>query len=322
MAYACVIIIHMKIKKILYYLAHPRQIYVRFAVNRINKNAKDYSDKDFIKKKYRIIFGKEINLDNPKTFNEHINWMKLYFREPILGKLVDKIAVRDYVKEKIGEKHLVPLIGTYDSPEDIDFDTLPDKFVLKCNHNAHEGMFFCRSKEQRDTLNVFEIKEKLAKGLKDDHYLVSKEWPYSLVKPRILCEHLLEDDSQNGLADYKLFYFNGVFKLLLMCTDRSTHLANDWYDKDLNHLSVSNGPKNRKKPIILDKKIINEMITLGKELVSDFPECRVDFYYCNGNIYFGELTFFESSGFAPFAPSYMDEELGKLFDDKQFVNKE
>ena len=312
----------MKIKKTFYYLAHPRQIYVRFAVNRINKNANDYSDKDFIKKKYKIIFGKEINLDNPKTFNEHINWMKLYFRKPILGKLVDKIAVRDYVKEKIGEKHLVPLIGTYDSPEDIDFDTLPDKFVLKCNHNAHEGMFFCRSKEQRGALNVCDVKEKLAKGLKDDHYLVSKEWPYSLVKPRILCERLLEDDSQNGLADYKLFYFNGVFKLLLMCTDRSTHLANDWYDKDLNHLNVTNGPKNRKKPIILDKKIINEMIMLGKELVSDFPECRVDFYYCNGNIYFGELTFFESSGFAPFIPSYMDEELGKLFDDKQFVNKE
>ena len=117
MAYACVIIIHMKIKKILYYLAHPRQIYVRFAVNRINKNAKDYSDKDFIKKKYRIIFGKEINLDNPKTFNEHINWMKLYFREPILGKLVDKIAVRDYVKEKIHDV----FNGTSNSHIDLEF---------------------------------------------------------------------------------------------------------------------------------------------------------------------------------------------------------
>ena len=182
-------------------------------------------------------------------------------------------------------------------------------------------MFFCRTKEQRDALNVVEVKEKLARGLKDDHYLVSREWPYSLVKPKILCEQLLEDNSQNGLADYKLFYFNGVFKLLLMCTDRTTKLANDWYDGELNHLNVTSSDENRKKPIILDKKVIDEMITLGQKLVGNFPECRVDFYYTNGNIYFGELTFFQDSGFSPFKPAYMDEELGKLFDDEQFVNK-
>ena len=311
----------MKIKKLFTYIIHPRKIYVRFAVNKLHKNAAKYDDLEFIKKKYRIIFGKDINLDNPKTFNERINWMKLYFREPLLGKLVDKIAVRDYVKEKIGDKYLIPLIGTYDIPDDIEFEKLPEKFVLKCNHNAHEGMFFCKSKEQRETLNIPKIKEELAKGLKDDHYLVSREWPYSLVKPKILCEHLLEEDGPNGLADYKLFFFNGVFKLLLVCTDRGTKLANDWYDKDLNHLNVSNGPKNRKKPVIIEKKVINEMVVLGKKLASSFPECRVDFYYSNGNIYFGELTFFESSGFSPFKPSYMDEELGKLFDDSQFIHK-
>ena len=311
----------MKLKKLFLYITHPRQIYTKLALNKLNKNAANYDDLEFIKKKYKIIFKKDINLESPKTFNEHINWMKLYFREPILGKLVDKIAVRDYVKEKIGEQYLIPLIGTYNSPDDIDFDNLPEKFVLKCNHNAHEGMVFCRSKEQRGTLNVSKIKEELARGLKDDHYLVSREWPYSLVKPAILCENLLEDKSQNGLADYKLFFFNGVFKLLLMCTDRNTKLANDWYDKDLNHLKMSNGPASRKKPVIVDKQVIDEMIILGEKLSSNFPECRVDFYYCNGNIYFGELTFFESSGFAPFKPSYMDEELGKLFDDKQFIRK-
>lgn len=311
----------MKFKKAIYYLSHPRQIYVRFAVKKLNKNAAKYNDFDFIKKKYKIIFGKEINLDNPKTFNEHINWMKLYFRDPILGKLVDKIAVRDYVKEKIGEQYLVPLIGIYSSPEDIDFDKLPEKFVLKCNHNAHEGMFFCRSKEQRESFDASLIKKKLTDGLKDDHYLVSREWPYSLVKPAILCEELLEEDSQNGLADYKLFFFNGVFKLLLVCTDRNTNLANDWYDRNLVHLNVNNGPKNRHKPVIIDKNVIDEMIRLGEKLVNNFPECRVDFYYCNGKIYFGELTFFESSGFSPFTPSYMDDELGKLFDDTQFISK-
>jgi len=223
----------MKISKFLFYIIHPRKIFEKIALNSINKNAANYTDIEFIKKKYKIIFRKEINLEKPKTFNEHINWMKLYFREPILGQLVDKIAVRDYVKEKIGDKYLIPLIGTYDTPEKINFDTLPEKFVLKCNHNAHEGMFLCKNKEQRDKLNVSEIKDYLAKGLKDDHFLVSREWPYSLVKPRILCEHLLEDDGQNGLADYKLFYFNGVFKLLLVCTDRSTKLANDCMTKIL-----------------------------------------------------------------------------------------
>ena len=320
--YGYAIILIMKIKKLFFFITHPRQIYLRFALKKLNKNVGLYDDVEFIKKKYRIIFGKEINLEYPKTFNEHINWMKLYFREPILGQLVDKIAVREYVKEKIGDKHLVPIIGTFDTPDDIDFNKLPDKFVLKCNHNAHEGMFFCRGEEEKRKLNIPKIKENLIKGLKEDHYLISKEWPYSLVKPRILCEQLLEEESQNGLADYKLFYFNGEFKLLKICTDRFSKFAVDWYDKDLHHLNVLNEAKNREKDIVLDKKVINEMIVLGKKLVSNFPECRVDFYYCNETIYFGEMTFFESSGFLPFTPSYMDEELGKLFDDSQFVIQE
>ena len=184
----------------------------------------------------------------------------------------------------------------------VTFDVLPKKFVLKCNHNSGLGMCICKN---INTLNKRETIKRLQLGLNEDFYLRGREWPYKNVKRKIICETYLEDESGVELMDYKLFCFNGRFKVLLICSDRHTNLSNDWYDENLIHLPCINGPKNRKSPIIMSSKI-HEMIKLAETLTSGIPQARVDFYDLNGKIYFGEITLFESSGLSPFKPKQYD----------------
>lgn len=266
------------------------------------------NDEDFIKKYFKRIFHYELDLDNPKTFNEKLQWLKLYDRKPLYTQLVDKVAVREYVKKTIGEEYLIPIYSVWDDPQEIDFSKLPNEFVLKCNHNSGLGMFICHDKAK---IKVEQVIDGLNKGLAEDFYLRGREWPYKNVPRKILCEQYLYDNSGIELMDYKLFCFDGVFKVLLICSDRHTKLSNDWYDENLNHLPCINGPKNRGKQIVLSSNM-PKMIWVAEQLSKGIPQARIDLYDVNGKIYFGEITLFESSGFGPFKPKIYDKIFGDL----------
>lgn len=293
-------------KKIIEFIKHPIAKIIKRRNGLFVAKHKKMDDEKFIKAYYKMIFHKKLNLDDPKTYNEKLQWLKLYNRVPLYTQLVDKVAVREFVKQRIGEEYLVPLYGVWDDPEQINFETLPEKFVLKCNHNSGLGLFICKNKGLMEKKKVI---DNLKKGLSDDFYLRGREWPYKNVPRKVLCEQFLDDKSGTELMDYKLFCFDGKFKVLLICSDRQTHLSNDWYDSNLKHLPCINGPKNRKKPIVISKEI-DRMISLAEKLSDGIPQVRVDFYDVNGRIYFGEMTLFESSGFAPFKPKIYDQIFG------------
>lgn len=267
-------------------------------------------DKQYLKMQYFAIFKKKLDLDKPKTFSEKLQWLKLYDRKPEYTQMVDKYLVRDFIKEKIGEEYLIPLIGVWDLPDDIDFDALPERFVLKCNHNSGVGMYICKDKSKMD---VEKVRSELRCGLAQDYYLTGREWPYKNVKPRIIAEQYMEDYETAELRDYKFFCFNGEPKALFVATERQVsgeEVKFDFFDMDYNHINVKNGHPNAKvhpeKP-----KQFELMKDLSKKLSKNIPHVRVDFYEVNGKVYFGEMTFFHFSGFVPFEPEEWDYKLGE-----------
>lgn len=255
-------------------------------------------DEEYIKRKYKAIFGTELDLENPKTYNQKIQWLKLYYRRPDYTKYVDKFEVRSYVAKTIGEEHLVPILGVWDSPEDIDFDKLPSKFVLKCNHNSGLGMCICENKDELQTDRVI---SGLEKGLKQNYYLTGREWPYKNVKRRIIAEKFLVDESGVELKDYKIYCFDGKVRLIMINSDRNSKCATkaDYFDEDFNHIDMIWGYEQAditpKKPAHFE-----EMKMLAEKLSKDMPHVRVDFYVADDKVYFGEMTFFDGSGFEAF----------------------
>lgn len=238
-------------------------------------------DKEYLQKKYKASLGKELNLDNPQTFNEKLQWLKLYDRKPLYTSLVDKIEVKKYVTDVIGEEYIIPTLGVWDAPEEIDFNSLPDQFVLKCNHNSGMGMTICRNKAQ---LNIKKVKKELRNGLKEDKYLWGREWPYKNVRRRILAEQYMEDSNTNDLKDYKFFAFDGEVKSLFIATDRQEEGEEtkfDFFDSQYNHLDFINGHPNAatvpKKPVNFE-----EMKKLAERLSKGFPHVRVDFTRLTG----------------------------------------
>ena len=262
-------------------------------------------DSTYLKLKYRANFGKKLNLKNPQTYNEKLQWLKLYDRKPEYITMVDKYEAKKYVAERIGEEYIIPTLGVWDKVEDIDFDTLPDQFVLKCTHDCG-GLVICRDKSQ---LNVDQAKKKLNKALKNNFYYLFREWPYKNVKPRIIAEKYMEDASTGELRDYKFFGFDGEVKIMLICSERNKAVKVDFYNKNFEHLDCRlvypNSSAEIKKPETYDK-----MWELAEMLSMDIPELRVDFYEVNGKIYFGELTFFPAAGFGKFEPQEWDDTLG------------
>lgn len=266
-------------------------------------------DKRFLKKKFSLYMGETLNTDFPSTFNEKLQWLKLHDRKPEYTIMVDKYKVREYVTRKIGEQYLIPLIGAWDSTNEIDFGMLPEKFAIKCNHNSGLGMYICKDKSKMD---ITKVKKRLRKGLKQDYYLTSREWPYKDVPRKIIAEQYLENSELGGLTDYKIHCFNGVPKFILVCRDRFSEsgLTEDFYTPEWELMSVKrpNIP-NAKTPLIKPEKL-DEMLDLAKKLSDNIPFLRVDFYYVNCKIYFSELTFFPASGFAPFEPDRWDKTFG------------
>lgn len=263
-------------------------------------------DKLYIELNYLCHLGEKLNLKNPKTYNEKLQWLKLYNRDNKYTEMVDKYKVREYIKEKIGEEYLIPLLGVWDNVNDIDFDSLPNQFVLKCTHDSG-GVIICKDKSK---LNIRETKKKLKKLLKRNFYKLHREWPYKNIPHKIIAEKYMVDESGTQLKDYKFFCFSGEPKALFIATDRNIDTRFDFYDLDFNHLDVTNGHKNSEKDIKKPSGF-KKMIELSKILSEDIPHVRVDFYDINGKIYFGEMTFFHWSGFVPFEPKKYDYIFGE-----------
>ena len=264
-------------------------------------------DKAYICLKYWYHFRRLPNLKAPKTFNEKLQWLKLYNHRPEYMMMVDKYLVRDYICEKLGEEYIIPLLGVWDSPDEIDFEALPEKFVLKCNHNSGLGMYICTDKSRMD---VEKVKNDLSRGLAQDYYLTGREWPYKNVPRKIIAEQYMQDDETNDLRDYKFYCFDGVPKAVLIICGRSTGEATgDIFDMESNFLDFTWGyPHATEKPPM--PKNFDKMKEFASILSAGIPHVRVDFYEVEGQIYFGELTFFDDSGFGAIKPKAWDETLG------------
>lgn len=266
-------------------------------------------DEEYLKRKYKSIFDMELDLENPVTYNQKIQWLKLYYRRPDYTQYVDKYEVRSFVSKTIGEEYLVPLLGVWNSPKDIEFEKLPSKFVLKCNHNSGLGMYICKNK---DEIDVEQVVLGLEKGLKQDYYLTGREWPYKNVKRKVIAEKFLVDESGIDLKDYKLYCFDGKVKLIMINSDRNSQSKTkaDYFDENFNHISMTWGYEQSlnppRKPAHFEK-----MKTLAEKLSEGMPHVRVDFYVADDRVYFGEMTFFDGSGFDAFGEKKYANMLGE-----------
>ncbi len=264
-------------------------------------------DRLFIRLEYFRNFGRFPNLKNPKTYNEKLQWLKLYNRNPEYSRMVDKYEAKAFVAQRIGEQYVVPNLGVWDSFDEIDFDSLPEQFVLKTVHDCG-GVVICQDKENFDKVTA---KKFLQRHQAINYYRYQREWPYKNVKPRILAEQYLEDAATGELRDYKFFCFDGQPKALFIASERQAagETKFDFFDMDFNHMDVRNGHPNAdvkpEKPACFE-----EMKELAKKLSQGIPHLRVDFYEMNGKLYVGELTFFHWSGMVPFEPARWDRIFG------------
>jgi hypothetical protein len=275
-------------------------------------------DKIYLKKLYKKKTGQELNLKNPVTFNEKLNWLKLYNRKPEYTMMVDKYRVREFIKEKIGEEYLVPLLGVYNRVEEIDFDALPNQFVLKCNHDSE--VVICKDKENNDFMckkgklnSIEEVKAYLEKRLRINFYKASREWPYKNIKRKIICEQYLKNIDGTQLLEYNVFCFNGVPKFFKVGTRKNDDtLIKAFYDLDWIYIDLSTGEM---AGDIFDRpKFLEEMMEIAKLFSKDTSHLRVDFFVCNDKLYSGELTFFSAGGFWNPQPQQWNYTLGEYIE--------
>ncbi len=260
----------------------------------------------YLKLVYWIKTGKRLELDNPIGFCDKLNWLKLHNINDTYTNFVDKIEVRNIVNKIIGEDICFPILGHWEKFEDIDFSTLPNKFVLKCNHDSASVTVV----KDKSSLNLKKLKKFYNGRLKISPYNMGREYPYKNVKPRILAEQYMTPDGENDINDYKFFCFHGEPKIMFIATDRSTDVKFDFFDMDFNHLPIynihPNSEKEIKKPHLFD-----EMKALAAKLSKNIPFVRIDLYEIKGKIYFGEYTFFHGGGFWPFYPEEWENKLGE-----------
>lgn len=267
-------------------------------------------DEYYLKLLYRMHIGRKLNLSNPITFNEKLQWLKLYDHRPEYTMMVDKYKVREYIADKLGEEYLIPLLGVWDDPDDIDFDALPNQFVLKCNHNSGTGMCICKDKSK---LDIEKVKKELRKGLAQDYYLTGREWPYKDVPRKIICEKYMVDHSGQELSDYKVHCFNGIPKAILVCSERFSDagLHEDFYDMKWKRLDVKRPDHPLTDTELVEPKELQKMFSFSEQLSRDYPFMRTDFYEVNGKLYFGEITLYPASDFSVFEPEEWDATFGE-----------
>ncbi len=268
------------------------------------------NDKTYLRWYYYLNMHKSLNIKTPITYNEKINWLKLYDHNPFYTTLVDKLKAKDYVTKKIGTEHVIKTLGVWKHAEDIDWDKLPNRFVLKTTQGGgNVGVIICRDK---CTFNKTKAAAKMNAALKQNLYSSSREWPYKNVEPLIFAEEYMEDE-HGELRDYKFFCFNGKCKMLFVATERQTREEPffNFFDEHYNPLPLKQGhPVN---PILPEKpEGFEELIRIAEELSKGLPHVRMDLYIINGKVYFGEYTFYHFGGVVPFEPSSWDLTLGNL----------
>lgn len=276
-------------------------------------------DDKFLKRRFKLAMGYDLNLDAPKTFNEKLQCLKLYDRRPEYTIMVDKVAAKEYVAGIIGENYIIPTFGVWDDPDDIEFDALPKQFVLKCNHNSGKGMCICKNKDQ---LDIDAVKVGLRKGLKENIFFQAREWPYKNVSRKILAEKYMADNvakkfskGADGLIDYKFYCFNGEPKFLYVgfanIEDGNKRDLLSFFDFDLNptpfyRTDHAPFPYKLTKPRCMD-----DMVEIARRLSHGIPFVRVDMYALDGQPYFSEFTFYPGGGFGKFNPSEWELQLGE-----------
>lgn len=268
-----------------------------------------WSDSIYLRLYYFFNMKKKLSLKNPKTYNEKLQWMKLYDRNPSYTKLVDKYEVKKYVAERIGKDYVACVLDEWFDIEDITFDRLPNSFVLKTTHGGgNHGVIIVKDKA---TANLELIRDELKKAMKYDLYKLSREWPYKNVRRRVFAEEYLEDKGTGELRDYKFFCFDGKVKIMFIATERQTREEPFFNYFDENYCPLDIKQKHPQAKIPPPKPILFEqMKDLAEALSIGLPHVRVDLYQVNGRIYFGEFTFFHHGGIVPFIPARWDETLG------------
>lgn len=288
------------INNVLYFLKHPKNVVLGILYHL----APYIPDKLYLKCLYLIHIGKRLNLNNPKGFNEKLQWLKLYNRKPEYSQMVDKYGVKEYVAQQIGREYIIPTLGVWDNFDDINFMDLPEKFVLKTTHGGGGGgVVICHDKSKFD---IIDARKRLNRSMSDDCYTKTREWPYKNVHHRILAEELIEIDNNDDLPDYKFFCFDGEVKALFVGSERQTgNVKFDFFDTDFNHLDiVQSHPMSGhdiKKPLNFEK-----MKELASKLSEGLPHARIDLYDTGQKVYFGEITFFHHGGITPFHPEKWD----------------
>lgn len=289
-------------KKIKEFLRHPMFLFLTFGHRGLFNWM---SDERYIRIAHKIKLGERLNLEHPVTYNQKLQWLKLYNRNSEYTRLVDKYEVRKYISDIIGENYLIPLIGKWNTVDEIDFNSLPNQFVLKCTHDSG-GIVICKDKSK---LNISKAKKKLVKSMRHNFYWGQREWIYKDITPRIIAEKYMEDKETKELRDYKFFCFDGNVKALFIATDRDKDTRFDFFDLEFNHMPLvqyyPNATQEIKKPINFEN-----MIKIAEILSKGIPHVRVDLYEINGKVYFGEMTFYHFSGWKKFNPRYYDDLFG------------
>lgn len=283
----------------------------RILLGILNRVAVLFPDKLFLKLKFRLMMGEKLDLNNPKTFNQKLQWLKLYNRKPEYTTMVDKYAVKEYVANIIGEEHIIPTLGVWNSTDEIDWDALPNQFVLKTTHGGGGcDVIICKDKA---TFDKDAAKEKLNKSLKSDIYYNFREWPYKNVPKRIIAEKFMTNNGKD-LEDYKIHCFNGEPKFILVCSNRygGGAMIDDFYTPEWELMDVRRPGHPKSEKASKAPEHLKQMLELSRILSKEIPFLRTDFYIIDNKIYFGELTFFPASGMSKYQPEEWDLHFGEM----------
>ena len=267
------------------------------------------STERYLKIIWFLRYGTKLNLENPRTYNEKIQWMKVYDHNEFYNEVVDKINVKNYIRTQLGEKYIIPTLWVGDRPEDIPYEKFPNQFVIKCAHGSHCSIIV----KNKNNIKKNKINKKLKKWLKKNWYWYAREWAYKDVKPRIIVEQYMEDKIQKELIDYKFYCFDGEPFIVDVCSKRYSggELNETYFDTKWKLLNIHSGNHPIDKNITKPKKF-EEMLKIAKKLSKTFHSVRVDLYEINGDVYFGELTFYSAAGFENFQPEEWAIKLGSM----------
>lgn len=295
-------------KNKLNYLLHPISTLRKIRLANLEKRSCKISDEKYIKKQYFLVMGHKLNLDNPQTFSEKMQWLKLHYHNPLCTTLSDKIESKKVLSTIINEKYIPRVLGVWDSFDEIDFDSLPDKFVLKTNHDCG-GNVICLDKK---TFNYVSAKDKITSHLKTNYYWHNREWPYKNIKPRVFAEEYLESDKP--LVDYKFYCFGGKPVYFMYSIGEYEHKVKN-HKFDLSGKSIDYLFKQKSSLSLKDVQLpsnLDEMIEIVNKICADFPQVRIDLFNIHGTIFIGEITFFTNGGYVNIFNNDYDKYLGSL----------